>query len=160
MVESHPDNVLSDLRLDRPFPALRDYMEAVDLDSMDKGQHSHTPYVVLLYKFLQKWRETHGTERPKIYKEKVAFKELLRSGASYTSFGFDYESIWLMYRRGGLRLMPTHAKASAYNKLMRNKTAPLEWLLRFHHGEGSGVISVEANSYITYIASPHSWCTQ
>ena len=156
MVESHPDNVLSDLRLDRPFPALRDYMEAVDLDSMDKGQHSHTPYVVLLYKFLQKWKETHGTERPKIYKEKAAFKELLRSGASYTSFGFDYECIWLMYRRGGLRLMPTHAKASAYNKLMRNTNAPLEWLIRFHHGEGSGVISVEAHSSITYITSPHS----
>jgi len=87
VVESHPDNVLSDLRLDRPFPALRDYMEAVDLDSMDKGQHSHTPYVVLLYKFLQKWKETHGTERPKIYKEKAAFKELLRSGIRTNSEG-------------------------------------------------------------------------
>ena len=80
IIESHPDNVLTDLRLDAPFPALADYMESVNLEAMDKAEHSHTPYVVLLYKFLQKWKEVHGTDRPKNYKEKGAFKELLRSG--------------------------------------------------------------------------------
>ena len=64
--------------------------------------------------------------------------------------------IWLMYRCGGLRLMPTHANVSAYNKLMtKNKIAPPEWLLCFCHGERSGVKSVEAHNSITYIASPH-----
>ena len=64
--------------------------------------------------------------------------------------------IWLMYRCGGLRLMPTHANVSGYNKLMtKNKIAPPEWLLCFCHGERSGVKSVEAHNSITYIASPH-----
>jgi len=87
IIESHPDNVLTDLRLDKPFPALVDYMESVDLSSMDKTQHSHTPYVVLLYKFLQKWKEEHGSDGPKNYKEKRAFKELLRSGILKNSEG-------------------------------------------------------------------------
>ena len=33
IIESHPDNVLTDLRLDAPFPALAAYMESVDLES-------------------------------------------------------------------------------------------------------------------------------
>ena len=86
IIESHPDNLLEDLRLDRPFPALSAYMDAIDLDAMDKSQHGHTPYVVLLYKFLQKWKKEHGSEQPKNYKEKVAFKELLRSGKPWPDF--------------------------------------------------------------------------
>ena len=80
IIESHPDNTLEDLRLDKPFPALAAYMDGLDLEAMDKAEHGHTPYVVLLYKFLKKWKEEHGSERPKNYKEKLAFKELLRTG--------------------------------------------------------------------------------
>ena len=36
VVESHPANEMADLRLDRPFPGLVRYMDAMDLDSMDK----------------------------------------------------------------------------------------------------------------------------
>ena len=36
VVESHPANEMADLRLDRPFPGLVRYMDALDLDSMDK----------------------------------------------------------------------------------------------------------------------------
>ena len=36
VVESHPANQMADLRLDRPFPGLVRYMDAMDLDSMDK----------------------------------------------------------------------------------------------------------------------------
>ena len=35
-MESHPANEMADLRLDRPFPGLVRYMDAMDLDSMDK----------------------------------------------------------------------------------------------------------------------------
>lgn len=43
IIESHPDNVIDDLRLDRPFPALLKYVNSMDLDSMSKKDHSHTP---------------------------------------------------------------------------------------------------------------------
>jgi amyloid beta precursor protein binding protein 1 len=35
-VESHPDNLLEDLRLDRPFPALVEFMDTQDLSVMNK----------------------------------------------------------------------------------------------------------------------------
>ena len=36
VVESHPDNALPDLRLDRPFPGLVEYVDALDLHTMTK----------------------------------------------------------------------------------------------------------------------------
>ena len=56
VVESHPDNALSDLRLDDPFPALVDFCDNLDLESMSKKDHSHTPWLVLIYKHLQQWK--------------------------------------------------------------------------------------------------------
>ena len=35
-MEAHPDNSHEDLRLDIPFPGLIEYMNSVDLDSLDK----------------------------------------------------------------------------------------------------------------------------
>ena len=35
-MEAHPDNSHEDLRLDMPFPGLIEYMNNVDLDSLDK----------------------------------------------------------------------------------------------------------------------------
>ena len=36
VVESHPDNAHPDLRLDRPFPGLVEYVDALDLHTMTK----------------------------------------------------------------------------------------------------------------------------
>ena len=43
-------------------------------------KHGHTPYLVILYKCLQSWRETHGGLAPKNYREKQEFKERIRAG--------------------------------------------------------------------------------
>ena len=80
MIESHPDNALTDFRLDCPFPELSSYMDSQDLDSMTQQQHSHTPYLVILYKCLQQWKKTHDGKGPLNYKEKKAFKELVLEG--------------------------------------------------------------------------------
>lgn len=80
MLESPKDNKLDDFRLDVPFPALVEYMDSMDLDTMTKQEHSHTPYLVILYKFLQKWKEQHGGNWPQNYKEKRAFKEFILDG--------------------------------------------------------------------------------
>ena len=56
MIESHPDNEFDDLRLDIPFPSLKRHMDAYEeppFASMTKAEHSHIPYLVLLYKYLQ-----------------------------------------------------------------------------------------------------------
>lgn len=36
VIESHPDNALEDLRLDKPFPELREHFQSYDLDRMEK----------------------------------------------------------------------------------------------------------------------------
>lgn len=78
VVESHPDDQLPDLRLLSPFPELIKYCLKQDLSSMSKKDHSHTPWLVLLYHALEEWKRTHDGQPPKTYKEKTAFKQVLR----------------------------------------------------------------------------------
>ncbi|XP_070823904.1 NEDD8-activating enzyme E1 regulatory subunit [Chaetodon trifascialis] len=80
VIESHPDNALEDLRLDQPFAEFKNHIESYDLDSMDKKDHSHTPWVIIVAKFLEKWLSEHNYQPPKNYKEKEAFKQVIREG--------------------------------------------------------------------------------
>ena len=91
IVESHPANERADLRLDRPFSGLTRYMDATDMDTMDKQKHGHTPYLVILYKCLQKWKEAHCGATPKNYREKQEFKELVKSGIRRNADGVPEE---------------------------------------------------------------------
>ncbi|XP_060586197.1 NEDD8-activating enzyme E1 regulatory subunit-like isoform X3 [Ruditapes philippinarum] len=80
VVESHPDNAHEDLRLDRPFDGLVKFIDSIDLSSMSKKDHSHTPWLIVLYKYLQEWKEKHNGEGPKVYREKVQLKDMIREG--------------------------------------------------------------------------------
>ena len=64
VIESHPDNLLEDLHLDKPFFGLIKFMETIKLKEMDHKQFSHTPYLVLLYKALEIWRANHPFLKP------------------------------------------------------------------------------------------------
>ncbi|GAB1293533.1 NEDD8-activating enzyme E1 regulatory subunit [Apodemus speciosus] len=55
VIESHPDNALEDLRLDKPFPELKEHFQSYDLDHMEKKDHSHTPWIVIIAKYLAQW---------------------------------------------------------------------------------------------------------
>jgi len=79
IIKAHPDNTHSDLRLDCPFPELVDYFNKMDLSTMDNLEHSHTPFLVVLYKALERWQEQTGQKWPKNYKEKCQIKEIVRS---------------------------------------------------------------------------------
>ena len=79
IIETHPDNERPDLRLDKPFEALKNYFDAIDLDILDLKDHSHTPYVTILYKYLRKWKETHD-DIPKNYAEKEEFRNMIKNG--------------------------------------------------------------------------------
>lgn len=79
VIESHPDNALEDLRLDQPFDQLKNHMASYDLESMDKKDHSHTPWVIVVAKYLEKWFREHG-QLPKTYREKEAFRLCIREG--------------------------------------------------------------------------------
>ncbi|XP_071784936.1 NEDD8-activating enzyme E1 regulatory subunit-like [Asterias amurensis] len=80
VIESHPDNARDDLRLDCPFPGLVHFVDSLDLSQMTKQEHMHTPYLVIDYKFLEKWKAEHGGNIPKTYKEKESLRQMIRSG--------------------------------------------------------------------------------
>lgn len=69
-----------DLRLDKPFHMLVEHMTKVDLEKMDLKEHSHVPYLVILYKYLHNWMNENNGNIPKTYREKQIFKELIRKG--------------------------------------------------------------------------------
>lgn len=56
MIEAHPDNELPDLRLDQPFDELRDFCASIHLDALSETEHSHIPYLIILYKYLDLWK--------------------------------------------------------------------------------------------------------
>ena len=79
IIKAHPDNTLPDLRLDQPFPELVEYCNSMDLGVMDNLEHSHTPYLIILYKALELWQQQTGLKWPSNYKEKCQIKEIVKS---------------------------------------------------------------------------------
>lgn len=73
VIETHPDNEQSDLRLEHPFKALQEHITNVELSPK-------VPWLVVLYKYLQDWREQNEMRFPKTYKEKTELRTLIRSG--------------------------------------------------------------------------------
>lgn len=79
VVETHPDNETPDLRLYRPFDTLKQHLDTINLDGLSFKDHSHVPYLVILYKFLEKWASKEG-KLPKTYKEKQQLREMIKEG--------------------------------------------------------------------------------
>lgn len=91
IIESHPDNSHEDLRLDCPFRELKLYSDSFDMDALDDAQHSNVPYLVVLITFLDKWKSVHNGLCPIKYKEKILFKELLRTGIRVDTNGVSLQ---------------------------------------------------------------------
>ncbi|VDN42680.1 unnamed protein product [Gongylonema pulchrum] len=92
---SHEENVAPDLRLDRPFPALIDLVEATDLDAMDYEAHSHTPYLILYLKALDLWREKYGKDDfPDNYAKRKTFEEVCLQVSLYCA-KFEITRCWI-----------------------------------------------------------------
>ena len=68
MTEAKPDpKPRPDLRLVSPFPALRRYVDSVDISALDDFEYGHTPYVVFLIKAADEWRSTHEGQLPQTF---------------------------------------------------------------------------------------------
>ncbi|KAI9496705.1 putative NEDD8-activating enzyme E1 regulatory subunit [Zychaea mexicana] len=79
VVETHPENVI-DLRLGCPFKELLAYVDTIDLDSLDQTDHGHVPFVVVLLKYVNVWKEQHNGQTPQTYGERNELKNLIKSG--------------------------------------------------------------------------------
>nr|CAD7442558.1 unnamed protein product [Timema bartmani] len=80
VIETHPDNQISDLRLDVPFSELKNHIDAINLSSLEYKDHAHVPYLIILYKYLQQWKQQNDGRLPKTYKEKESLRTLIRTG--------------------------------------------------------------------------------
>ncbi|KAF9968073.1 NEDD8-activating enzyme E1 regulatory subunit [Mortierella alpina] len=79
IVEAHPENV-ADLRIDTPFPELVDYAKAFNFDTEDTLEFGHIPYVAILLKYMDEWKQQHHGKIPSTYAEKNQLKANIRSG--------------------------------------------------------------------------------
>ncbi|OSD07684.1 hypothetical protein PYCCODRAFT_1380781 [Trametes coccinea BRFM310] len=71
--QTHSDTAPS-LRITRPFPALLEWARSLDLQDMDPTNHGHIPFVVILVKLVDEWRQSHDGNLPKTAAEKKEFK--------------------------------------------------------------------------------------
>ncbi|MCJ1472373.1 hypothetical protein MMC13_001020 [Lambiella insularis] len=84
IVDTHPDPVSTqDLRLLNPWPELMNFMHEMtgQIEGLSDHEHGHIPYLLLLLHYLDKWKEEHDGKCPENYKEKSAFREMVRHGA-------------------------------------------------------------------------------
>lgn len=79
IIESKPDNVLNDLRLQKPWKELKRFADELDADIDDPIIHKHIPFAILLIKAAEQWRNTHGGSLPSTSREKAEFKASLSS---------------------------------------------------------------------------------
>uniref|UniRef100_W8BRW6 NEDD8-activating enzyme E1 regulatory subunit n=1 Tax=Ceratitis capitata TaxID=7213 RepID=W8BRW6_CERCA len=82
VIESHPDNRQYDLRLEHPFPALQKHL-------MNTEVTSKVPWLLVLNKFFQIWKEKNNGHVPTNYKQKMQLRELIR--AAMTADEENYE---------------------------------------------------------------------
>ncbi|XP_017769621.1 PREDICTED: NEDD8-activating enzyme E1 regulatory subunit [Nicrophorus vespilloides] len=79
VIEVHPDNDNPDLRLDEPWPALKEHLESFDISKLDKKERSHVPALIILYYFMQKFRNLHDGALPTNRAEKDQLRNMIRA---------------------------------------------------------------------------------
>ena len=98
IIESKLETARPDLRIRHPWKELRQYVDNINLSTIDEMTHGHVPYVVLLIKALDLWRisinsstststtstsdfvpSTNNLRYPSTFAEKKAFREILHN---------------------------------------------------------------------------------
>ena len=79
IIDSKPiEQVVSDLRLSRPFPELLAFAKNFDLAKMNDLHHKHTPFPVILIKAKELWKEKNEGKLPGDFKEKSEFTKMIK----------------------------------------------------------------------------------
>ena len=61
---------------------------------MSKNEYMHTPYLIILFKYLEMWRSQNDGKIPQNYKEKREFKDMILKSKSISGFVIN---IYLSY---------------------------------------------------------------
>ncbi|CAG8581525.1 11232_t:CDS:10 [Funneliformis caledonium] len=80
-----------------PFLSLEQYVKTFNFDTLDSMDHGHIPYVVILLKYLEQWKQDHDGKLPSTSAERNEFKQLIQSGkrnADEENFDEALSSAW------------------------------------------------------------------
>ncbi|CAG9824867.1 unnamed protein product [Phaedon cochleariae] len=87
VIKSHPDSENPDLRLLSPWPALKEYLDSINVEALDKKSRAHVPSIVILYYYLNKYKELHGGNIPSSRAEKEELRKLIRDSRFHDEHG-------------------------------------------------------------------------
>ncbi|PKK76763.1 NEDD8-activating enzyme E1 regulatory subunit-like protein [Rhizophagus irregularis] len=151
VVETHPENVI-DLRLDVPFPALEQYVNTFNFETLDSMDHAHVPYVVILLKYLKQWKQDHDGKLPSTSAERNEFKQLVQSGRrNVDEENFD-EALASVWKACAATKVPHHVEEIFKNSSCDSITIESSnfWIIAravrdFVSNEGLGLLPLAGN---------------
>lgn len=125
---------------------MEDYADSFDFDNMDSMQHGHVPFVVILLKYLKKWKAEHDGKLPSTYAEKNEFKAAIRTGMRSSDEENFEEAIAATWRACTETKVPSSVQQIFSDPACENVTAQSAnfWLLtnavkQFVNGPGKGL---------------------
>ena len=57
------------------------HLKTKNLETLSDHEHGHVPYLLLLLHYLDQWKASHHGIPPENYREKTAFRDLVKDGA-------------------------------------------------------------------------------
>jgi hypothetical protein len=78
VIDSHPE-IAPSLRIDKPFPALLEHSQNLNLDALDDTDHGHVPYIYILVKVMEQWKAAVGfvCASPSLSKLKMRYSTMV-----------------------------------------------------------------------------------
>ncbi|GMH45533.1 hypothetical protein BSKO_13490 [Bryopsis sp. KO-2023] len=158
IIESRPDDQVSDLRLHTPWPELESMASKLDLQNLADVDHKHIPYVSLLLQVAAHWKSMHSGSLPTNSNEKSEFKSMLKSlrrnkdsrGTPMDEENFD-EALRAAYHVWAKPSIPSEVKAllddesAAPGPKSSNFWILIAALKEFVEGEGNGLLPLEGS---------------
>uniref|UniRef100_A0A6M2DU04 NEDD8-activating enzyme E1 regulatory subunit n=1 Tax=Xenopsylla cheopis TaxID=163159 RepID=A0A6M2DU04_XENCH len=142
IVESHPDNKSSDLRLIEPFEALQKHFQKTNLSPK-------TPWIEILYHYLEIWRKSNDGHVPTTYKEKSELRDLIKAGMTADEENYEEAIRAVNSNLGGGKATSDIRKILDDNSCINltRKSTPF-WVMahalrKFELKEGKGWLPVE-----------------
>ncbi|KAG8854284.1 hypothetical protein FRB96_007689 [Tulasnella sp. 330] len=122
VITSHSETAPS-LRIDKPFSALLAHAFSLNFEGMDPTEHAHIPYVVILVRCLQEWKNDHAGNPPKTPADKKAFKErIMKMKKKDDEENFD-EAYMLAYKAWTVTSVPSEIEALLNDPQTKNLNA-------------------------------------
>lgn len=122
IITTHSDNAAS-LRIDKPFPSLLAHAFSLNFDKMDVTDHGHIPFVVILVRVLQEWKNDHAGKAPSTYAEKQEFKQrIVKMKKKDDEENFD-EAVAQAYKAWTNTIVPSEIEALFNDPSTKNLTA-------------------------------------